>query len=291
MPSSAISCAWRSKESPVYWYNGALQETPIAPFDLTDRGLTLGDGVFDTSAALNGRVFLRNAHLERFAAAAKALAIPFPTTEASEALDALAAPGNSAVRLTLTRGGGARGLALPKDPNPLLFGAAAPLPLPFPNLSLAMTAIRRNETSPVVRVKALPYLDAILGLERARAEGADEVLFLNTQGRVASLASANLFAVFGRKLVTPPLSDGVLAGTVRAFVLRKAESLGLEAIERSLDFSGLLRAEALFATSSLKLIAACRSLDATFFASAENAVVKKLQAAVRDAIVAECGEY
>ena len=66
---SAISCVWRSKESPVYWYSGALQETPIAPFDLTDRGLTLGDGVFDTCAAHHGRVFLRNAHFERFATA------------------------------------------------------------------------------------------------------------------------------------------------------------------------------------------------------------------------------
>jgi branched-chain amino acid aminotransferase len=276
----------------VYWYNGALQETSVAPFDLTDRGLTLGDGVFDTSAAHNGRVFLRNAHLERFAAAAKALAIPFPAAEASGALDALAAAaGDGAVRLTLTRGSRARGLALPKDPKPLLFGAAAPLPPAFPNLSLVATAIRRNETSPVARIKALPYLDAILGFEAASAIGADEVLFLNTQGRVACLASANLFAVFGRQLVTPPLSDGVLAGTVRAFVLANVESLGLKAIERSLDFGELLRAEAIFATSSLKLIAPCRSLEAASFASAENAAVQRLQAALRDAIAAECGRF
>ncbi len=273
----------------MFWYDGALHEKPVAPFDLTDRGLNLGDGVFDTSLARNGRTFLRHAHLDRFAAAANALAIPFGEAAAGEALDRLAAAiGDGGVRLTLTRGGGARGLALPKDPKPFLFGSAASPPPAFPALALATTAIRRNETSPASKLKALPYLDAILGLEEALAKGADEALFVNTQGHIACLASANIFVVFGRQIVTPPLSDGVLAGTVRAFVLRKAQSLGLEALERSLGLDELLRAEAIFATSSLKLIAPCRSLDAASFASAENEVVKLLQTAVRAAIVAEC---
>jgi branched-chain amino acid aminotransferase len=274
----------------VYWYDGALRETAIAPFDLGDRGLNLGDGIFDTSLARNGRTFLRKAHLERLAAGAKALAIPLRETVAAEALDRLAAAiGDGAVRLTLTRGGGARGLAPPKDPKPLLFGAAAPAPPAFPVLALATTKIRRNETSPAARIKALPYLDAILGLEQAIAKGADEVLFLNTQGRVACLASANLFAVFGRQIVTPPLADGVLAGTIRGFVLARAQSLGFTAAERSLDLDELLRAEAIFATSTLKLIAPCASLEAKPFASAENDLVKSFQGAIRAAILAECG--
>jgi branched-chain amino acid aminotransferase len=273
----------------VFWYDGALHEKPIAPFDLTDRGLNLGDGVFDTSLARNGRTFLRHAHLDRLAGAAQAIAIPFAAAAAAEALDRLAAAiGDGAVRLTLTRGGGARGLALPKDPKPFLFGAAAPPSPTFPVLTLATTKIRRNETSPTACLKALPYLDAILGLEEALAKGADEALLLNTQGHIACLASANIFAVFGQQIVTPPLGDGVLAGTVRAFVLGKAKSLGLEAAERSLGLDQLLRAEAIFATSSLKLIAPCRSLDAASFASAENEVVKLLQTAVRAAVVAEC---
>jgi branched-chain amino acid aminotransferase len=272
----------------VFWYDGALHDKPFAPFDLTDRGLNLGDGVFDTSLARNGRTFLRRAHLDRLAAAAKALAIPFAEATAATALDKLAAAiGDGAVRLTLTRGGGARGLAVPKHPKPFLFGVAVPAPQPFAILALATTTIRRNETSPTARLKALPYLDAILGVEQAAAKGADEVLFLNTHRRVACLASANIFAVFGNGLVTPPLSDGVLAGTIRAFVLANARSLGFEAVERSLDAAELLPADALFATSSLKLVAPCRSLDGTSFASAENDVVKRLQAAVRDAIVSE----
>lgn len=274
----------------MFWYEGALHDKPIAPFDLTDRGLNLGDGIFDTSLARNGRTFLRKAHLDRLTASAKIIAIPFDPVATAEALDRLAAAiGDGAVRLTLTRGGSARGLALPKHPKPFLFGAAAPAPQPFPVLSITATKIRRNETSPAARLKALPYLDAVLAFEEARDHGADDVLLENTQAKVACLSSANVFAVFGRELVTPPLSDGVIAGTVRAFVLAGAQSLGLAAAESSLTFDELLRADAVFATSSLKLIAPCRSLAKSSFASAENDAVKGFQKAIDEAILAECG--
>ena len=47
------------------WLDGALYPDSRAPFDLSDRGLLLGDGVFDTALVLNGRVFRAEAHLRR----------------------------------------------------------------------------------------------------------------------------------------------------------------------------------------------------------------------------------
>jgi branched-chain amino acid aminotransferase len=277
---------------PVFWFNGALQQSPIAPVDLTDRGLTLGDGLFETSLVRNGRSFLRQAHLDRFAASAAVLALPFDSEAAAEALDALAeSVGNGFVRLTLTRGGGARGLALPADQKPQLFGAAAPLPAgaAFPVIALATSPIRRNETSPVSRLKALPYLDAILGLRDAQKQGADDVLFENTAGHVACLSVANIFAVFERHIVTPPLSDGVLAGTVRQLILEQAVGLGFVAEERSISLPELLRADAVFATNSLRLLAPCRSIGSTCFASPDHDGVKRLQHMLESAIATECG--
>src|SRR5260221_7646385 len=107
----------------VCWYDGSLSDKPLHPFDLTDRGLTLGDGLFDTSIARNGKIFRRDAHLERFSVGAAALGIPLKVDESAMALDALAASiCDGALRLTLTRGGGARGLRIPENPKPLLFG-------------------------------------------------------------------------------------------------------------------------------------------------------------------------
>jgi branched-chain amino acid aminotransferase len=277
----------------VFWFNGALQERPVVSFDLTDRGLNLGDGVFDTSLARNGRIFRRKSHIDRMADAAEILGIPFDEMAAGAALDALAgAIGDGAVRLTLTRGPGPRGLSFPKNPAPVLYGAAAAMQTPlFPVLKLGTTSIRRNETSPASRIKALPYLDSVLALEQASARGADEVLFENTHSRVACLATANIFAIFGRQLVTPPLSDGALAGTTRAFVLSKAHGLHFDVAERSLPLEKFSRADALFATSSLRLIAPCGQLDAIAYPSEANEIVMELQASIKEAIAAECGRF
>jgi branched-chain amino acid aminotransferase len=277
----------------VFWFNGALQERPVVSFDLTDRGLNLGDGVFDTSLARNGRIFRRKSHIDRMADAAEILGIPFDEMAAGTALDALAgAIGDGAVRLTLTRGPGPRGLSFPKNPAPVLYGAAAAMQTPlFPVLKLGTTSIRRNETSPASRIKALPYLDSVLALEQASARGADEVLFENTHSRVACLATANIFAIFGRQLVTPPLSDGALAGTTRAFVLSKAHGLHFDVAERSLPLEKFSRADALFATSSLRLIAPCSQLDAIAYPSETNEIVMELQASIKEAIAAECGRF
>lgn len=277
----------------MFWFDGALREQSIVPFDLTDRGLTLGDGIFDTSLARNGRIFRRKSHIDRMADAAEILGIPFDETVAARALDALAeSVVDGAVRLTLTRGPGPRGLLFPKQPKPVFFGVATELGRPlFPVLKLGTTAIRRNETSPGSRIKAIPYLDSVIALEQAASKGADEVLFENTHSRVACLASANIFAVFGRQLVTPPLSDGALAGTTRAFVLSKAHGLHYDVAERSLPLEKFSRADALFATSSLRLIAPCSRLDAIAYPSEENEIVIELQAAIKAAIAAECGRF
>jgi branched-chain amino acid aminotransferase len=277
----------------VFWFNGALHERPVVPFDLTDRGLNLGDGIFDTSLARNGRIFRRKSHIDRMADAAEILGIPFDETLARTALDALAqAVGDGAVRLTLTRGPGPRGVSFPKQTTPTLFGGATPVGRPlFPVLKLGTTPIRRNETSPLSRIKALPYLDAVLAMEQAATKGATEVLFENTHSRVACLGTANIFAVFGRQLVTPPLSDGALAGTTRAYVLSKAHGLRYEVAERSLPLEKFSRADALFATSSLRLIAPCSQLDAITYPSETNEIVMELQASIQEAIATECGRF
>jgi branched-chain amino acid aminotransferase len=276
----------------MFWFDGRLNESGIAPVDLTDRGLTLGDGLFDTSLVRNGRTFLREAHLARFAASAEALAIPYDAAQAAQALDALAgAIGNGVVRLTLTRGGGARGLALPEMPRPFLFGTAVPNSAEafFPMLRLATSSICRNETSPVSHLKALPYLDPILALEDAKKKGANDVLFENMAGHVACLSIANVFAVFGRSLVTPPFSDGVLPGTIRALILSEAKSLGFTAEERSLTISELLRADAVFATNSVRLMAPCITLDTHTLGVNDHKAVRVLQAMLLRAIESECG--
>ncbi|MGU3546097.1 aminotransferase class IV [Methylobacterium sp. A52T] len=274
------------------WRDGAPLPGTTAPLDHTDRGLTLGDGLFDTALALGGRVAFEDAHIARLVASAETLGIPAEPERIRAAMRDLAGQGERlAIRTTLTRGSGPRGLRPPDAPNPTLFAtaAASARAASFAPLRLWPTAIARNDTSPAARLKTLGYLDAVLAAREAAAAGFDEALFRNTRGRVACAGTGNLFALFGTDLVTPPLGDGVLAGIVRAEVLGLAAGCGLRAEERSLALPDLLGAEAVFLTNSLRLLAPVTAVGDTAFLSAGHPAVTRLTEALRARVAQACG--
>lgn len=274
------------------WREGQLQEGSLAPFDLADRGLLLGDGVFDTAMALGGTVVAEEAHLTRLSRAAAALGFPLDRDEARTAMRALATrTERAAIRTTVTRGSGPRGLRPPAEVRPVLWASAAPLRpgTAFAEISLGWSAIRRNETSPASRHKTLGYLDAVLAAEAAAGQGHDEAAFLNTAGRVACAGTGNLFAVFGHEVVTPPLGEGVLAGIMRARVLALAPGLGLVPAERPITPEALAGADAAFLTNSLRLIAPVRRIGERDYASAGHPAVRDLRAALSREIAEACG--
>jgi branched-chain amino acid aminotransferase len=269
------------------WFDGGLTEGPV-PFDLADRGLTLGDGVFDTALARHGRILFAAAHVDRLAAATATLGFAVAPERIAGAMRALAeAMGRAhplaAIRTTVTRGSGPRGLSPPAEPRPVLWASAAPVgaALAFAPLTLHPTQIRRNETSPAAGLKTLGYLDAVLAAGAARAAGFDEALFRNTRGAVACAGTGNLFAVIDGTLVTPPLSDGVLPGILRAEILARARRLGLAVAERSFDLDALLHAEAVVVTNSLRGLAPVTAIGETAFASPAHPVVTALEADLR----------
>ena len=282
------------------WRDGTIVPGTQASLDHTDRGLTLGDGLFDTALALGGRVAFEEAHIARLVAGAETLGIPAEADRIRAAMRALAGQGNDkgrgdddrlAIRTTLTRGSGPRGLKPPPDPHPTLFATAAPSAkgAAFARLRLWPTGIARNDTSPAARLKTLGYLDAVLAAREAAASGFDESLFCNTRGRVACAGAGNVFAVLGGRLITPRLADGVLAGIIRAEVLGLAGACGLRPEEGSLSLPEFLGAEAAFVTNSLRLLAPVTAIGATAFASAEHPGVARLVAALRTALARACG--
>lgn len=275
------------------WCDGRLVEGGTLPFAMSDRGLLLGDGVFDTALGVQGRVAFEAAHADRLAAAAAALGFSVDRARIVEAMRALAGTAPlAAIRTTLTRGPGPRGLAPPSEPAPFLFGSAAPArpALFFAPLRLTPTRIARNDTAPAARLKTLGYLDAVLAARDAQAQGFDEALFLNTKGRVACAGTGNFFGILEGRLVTPPISEGVLPGIVRAEICsRIAPSLGIAVEERPLLSSDIETAEALFVTNSLRLLAPVTALGARVYDSAGHDTVRRLCAALRAAVAEACG--
>ena len=249
--------------------DGRLVAAGEARIDPADRGLLLGDGLFETLLALDGRLVDWEAHWVRLGTSAAALGIPPPADDlAAAARETLAANGlargRAALRLTLTRGPGARGLLPPEAPRPTVMIAASQSPEPEKAPLRAIVATtRRNRRSPLSRLKTLNYLDSVLARREAAERGADDALLLNEDGRLACATAANLFVVRGGRLLTPPPEEGVLPGIVRRVVLRLAAGQGLPAEERALSPEDLTGVEEAFVTNSLIGLRALGMLDGT----------------------------
>ena len=129
----------------------------------------------------------------------------------------------------------------------------------------------------------------VLAARQAAESGADDALFLNHAGRVACTTIANLFAIDGDRLVTPPVEDGVLPGIMRGLVLAAAASAGLSPVESTIEPAHLFAADTVFLTNSVRFLSLVASLDGTALPQSGAAKAEKLLAAVAEQVRSECG--
>lgn len=253
------------------WLNGRLQRREDSAIDIADRGFLLGDGLFETIRAYHGKPFKLGDHLLRLSEGASELRIPLPfdipmiADAVLELVEANALnKSDAAIRITLTRGPGQRGLVLPDDPRPTLLISAAKYESPDRQAGLSAitaNAVRRNEGSLLSRLKSLNYLDNVLAMNEAVSAGADEAVMLNNRGAVACGSRSNIFVLRQGVLTTPPVSDGVLPGITRQAVLSLAAQLRLEAAEATLSPNELVTADEAFLTNSLMGVVPLRRMD------------------------------
>ena len=241
--------------------NGKLVPESDACLSPLDRGFTLGDGAFDTMRAVGGRVFRLEHHLARLDVSARVLGLQLPAS--SEILSAaiaelLSANGvtDALIRVTVSRGvPSERGVLPANSATPTITIALTPF-TGYPEVAYergyraTISTIRRNETSPLSRIKSCNYLDSVLARVEAARRDADEAILLNTAGNLACGSTSNLFLVLDGCLVTPSLESGVLPGVTRGTTLDAAGALHISTAERTVSISELRRSEEAFVTNT-----------------------------------------
>ena len=226
---------------------------------LNDRGLLLGDGMFETMRVANGRPFRLAQHLERLARGVEFLKIqlPFTPREIQKFAGQLIGQNELAdaiLRITLTRGAGQRGYS-PKNAGAPTF-AMTLHPLPLVNAdeplqwSLITSSFRVPAGDALAAVKTTSKILNVLARAEAEEKGADEALLLNTNGEVAETAGGNLFWIYQDHVCTVPTGRGVLPGITRAVVLEICQTLGLETQKRIIKPEHLRNATGIFVTQS-----------------------------------------
>jgi branched-chain amino acid aminotransferase len=266
----------------IVFINGAWAASEDVHLDSRDRGLTLGDGLFETIRVHQGvaqRVF---AHLKRLNEGAEALGIPILMPE-KDLVYAIAKTIKKntveagAARLTLTRGTGPRGIAPPEHPTPTIMITAESLreQNTEPVQAIIATCTRRNEHSPLAGLKTLNYLDNILARREALNVGAHDALLLNTVGAVAEATTANLFVAIEGQILTPPIKDGALPGIMRADVIAATG-----AIEQTLAPHAFEKISEAFLTNSLGIAPLIQVDDQVIGDGEPGPVCTRLQAMV-----------
>ena len=264
-----------SREEPAsgmrVFVNGELVREAAAMVSALDRGLLYGYGLFETMRSYGGRVFRLEEHYRRLREGAALLDLDVPLSLAGlgEAVDAVLQANDltdAYLRLTLTAGplpGLIEGTERTKA-QVILFARELtdyPEALYRRGMSAVISRIRRNEGSPLSRVKSLNCLDNLLAREEARRQGADESILVNSQGFVAEGSASNVFLVKDGELLTPSIPSGALPGITRQVVLELATTAGLAAKEADIEPAALFGAAEAFLTSSIKEVMPLTGLD------------------------------
>ncbi|GAA3072184.1 hypothetical protein GCM10020000_66120 [Streptomyces olivoverticillatus] len=175
------------------WLDGALRDANSARVSVFDHGFTVGDGVFETIKAVDGRPFALTRHLDRLARSARGLGLPEPDRDevrraCTAVLEAEPVP-LGRLRITYTGGlsplGSDRGTTGPT--LVVAVGATHRRPDTTATVTVPWT---RNERGALAGLKSTSYGENVVALARAAEQGATEALFANTVGGRCARAPA-----------------------------------------------------------------------------------------------------
>jgi branched-chain amino acid aminotransferase len=256
---------------PVNFNTRILPDLPEA-FLTMQRGLFYADGLFETIRVFDGRIPFLSRHNDRLFEGLRALSFDLPAEWSAPFFERqilAVSPPNARIRLTVWRSPGGR--YRPEDNRPIFLITAEELAASrweWVGTGISL-GVCRDVRLPVDRFSGFKTLNAaryVAAALEARVQGWDDGLVLNAYERIAEATSSNLFWWDGPTLCTPPLSEGCVAGVMRALVLQLAATDGLDIQEKPAGPSDLEGADEIFLTNAIRGIVpvqtfAARRLD------------------------------
>lgn len=240
--------------------------------DPGDRGLAYGDGLFETMAAVDGRIPRLDLHLERLVAGCARLAIPCPPRAALEGDFARLVPvaGRAVVKLIVTRGSGARGYAPPAQSVPTRIVSASPWPeyperLYRDGIRVRVCSLRLGTNPALAGLKHLCRLEYVLAQLELRGADVQQGLLLDARELVVGGTSSNVFIARAGTIRTPALTHAGVQGVMRRTVCGTARELGLHVEEAELTLAEVVAADEIFMTNAVFGLWPVTSIDSRRF--------------------------
>jgi branched-chain amino acid aminotransferase len=224
------------------WVNDGLVDAAIA--DVSIDGWPDGAGIFETIKTQDGEIFELGRHMRRALDAAdkKGISLPSEDQVRNAIVELLKIESHPIGRLRLL---------FSEDRFVAVHQRYEEITKPA-----KLTVIADPAEAESISIKTFPYQHRLDLLAKAQAEGFDEIICVNDNLSVTEGAVSNFLFRIDGKWVTTPLSSGVLPGVQRGIVIERC------AVEvRLVDRSDLMRVDAAFVLSSLKIALSVGEID------------------------------
>ncbi len=249
-------------ESTVY-LNGEFVSYSEAKIPVEDRSIQFGDSVYEVVRYYNQRPFRMDQHMQRMQRSADMIELPLPPID-----ELIAAMGevirrdgmeDATVYIQVSRGVGSRFHGVPAGLTPTVIALANPAPIVRPKPYMTCVTIGDTRWSqPYIKTTLL--LPNAMAREHARRMGADDAIMVR-DGLLTEASASNVFAIFGDRLVTPPVSNYILPGITREAVLEIAWESGITCEERPVPATSLYQADGLLLTGTTPEVSPVVELD------------------------------
>ena len=213
--------------------------------DCNDKGWMSGTGVFETIKTVDNQPWAMSRHMRRAVSSAQQNGFRIPSEELiRSAVEELCRTEKHSLGL----------LRISFGQN----GKWSAVHLPYEQIKHGAKLLTYDKVIAVhgQPVKSYPYSHRLEIFEAVNQLGADEALVCNDKNKVCEGAVTNLLLRIDGKWVTPPISDGVLPGVMRALVI---EYCGVSV--RSVDKTEIPLVQSAFLLSSLRIAQPVISID------------------------------
>lgn len=257
--------------SSIVYLNGEYLPRGEAKLSVDERGFFFGDGVYEVTRAVDGRLFESGRHMKRLARGLRELRLDPPLS-----LDEIEAvslellkrnditSGEGTVYLQITRGAAPRTHHFPPPETPCtVFLSAQRFSLPTEKRANGIAVV----TYPDIRwsrcdIKTVNLLAAVMAKQHAVDHGVFEAIFVR-ESAITEGSHTNVFGVIDGELRTYPASNLILPGITRDVVLEVARELGIPVNETPFHTHHLPQLQEAFLTGTTTDVMPIVSIDGT----------------------------
>nr|WP_199001348.1 aminotransferase class IV [Flavobacterium sp. ASV13] len=226
-----------------------------------NRAFLYGDGVFETLKIVNKKILFLEDHYFRLMASMRVVRMEIPMNFTMEyfeeqvlsLVDQKGISASARARITVFRNDG--GLYLPKTNDVSFLIHATSLENTSYVLNTAEYEVDLYKDFYVTKqllssIKTTNKMINVTGSIFAHENGLANCILVNDTKNVVEALQGNLFMIVGKKMITPPISEGCLNGIMRKQILALAKKLeGIEVHEEIISPFDLQKADELFLTN------------------------------------------